>query len=124
MDNQIMQIEGHARQFLAGSLVVDGRSIRVLVDACDLRAAVAEPSAPAFFSSIALPPATTRRAFARRCRSIPEACRSGRVWCCPASVWWTACRRGSAPRPPPPARPDDAATLLAGAGVRLRGGRR
>lgn len=77
-------------------------------------------NAPRFYSSTtALPPnIPNNRIFAERCRSIPEAYREGRGWCCPVEAWHAA----RSARPAPPA--DDPETLLASAGVRLRRGAR
>jgi hypothetical protein len=44
--------------------------------------------APDAFTSAALPPdCPSRRAFATRCRSIPEARRRGRGWIVPRAAW-------------------------------------
>lgn len=70
-----------------------------------------------YYSSTALPPGvSSRRAFAARCKTIPAARREGRGWVVAAVDWFAA----RAPAPPPD---DSAETLLAAAGVRLRGRR-
>lgn len=94
------------------------------VDAEALREALgAAPTTEEHFTSAHLPPGTSRRAFAARCRRLPDARRCGRTWVIPVESWWAACRRGSAPQVTPQASPE-AAALLGAAGLRLRGGRR
>jgi hypothetical protein len=56
------------------------------------------------FTSEALPPRTSRRAFAEHCRSgkCVGAVLVGKIWECPASSWWEA--RGHRPEPKPALR--------------------
>jgi hypothetical protein len=61
----------------------------------ELAALEPEPSADEVYSSRSLPPdLASRAAFARACRSIPEARRHGKVWRVSRAVW----ERARAPR--------------------------
>jgi hypothetical protein len=83
---------------LALALRAQAVALRAQADALDGQAAALEteahPGAVECFTSVALPPRTSRRAFAERCRSgrVQGARRigSGRgsTWTCATSAWW------------------------------------
>ena len=114
MDNMTMHRSANAGNPDDDPLIRDlARALAAL-----LRSAAPPANGPAFYTPTALPPGiTSRRAFAARCRTIPAARREGRAWVVAVADWHAA--RTPAPRPA-----DDAESLLAAAGVRLRRGAR
>jgi hypothetical protein len=74
---------------------------------------------PDTFTTRALPPGVSRRAFHERCRRIPGAHRSGRAWVVSAADWFVACGTSAATPAAPSSAPWTPALGLAQAGLRL-----